>query len=58
MGDMLLIEKIQYVKMPFLYKLIYTLNKILINVPIGVFRNLNRMQSLFGKINEHEVPHY
>lgn len=58
MGDMLLVGKIQYVKMPFLHKLIYTLNKILINVSIGVIQNLNRMQSLFGKINEHGVPHY
>lgn len=47
MVDMLLVGKIQYVKMSFHHKLIYTFNKILINIPIGVFQNLKRIQSSF-----------
>lgn len=48
---------IQYVKMSFHHKLIYTFNKMLINIPVGVFQNLKRLQSSFGKISGQGVPH-
>lgn len=52
--DMLLVEKIQYVKMLFPHILIYTFNKILINILTVVFQNFKRMQSSVGKMNRQE----